>query len=57
MSISKILSCSFDFNKELGGASFKARHKDWQRNAMIEDFSKWTLESFGAFYSAIGFPG
>ncbi|KAI9441037.1 hypothetical protein BJY52DRAFT_1195315 [Lactarius psammicola] len=28
--------------------SFKARYKDWQRDPMVEDFSKWTAESFGA---------
>jgi hypothetical protein len=45
---------SFDFNRELGGgASFKARHKDWQEDSMIADFSRWTMESFGLFHSVV----
>ncbi|KAI9438332.1 hypothetical protein H4582DRAFT_2057761 [Lactarius indigo] len=38
---------SHDINNELGGTSFKSRHKDWQRDPMVEDFSRWTAESFG----------
>ncbi|KAI9436344.1 hypothetical protein H4582DRAFT_2058994 [Lactarius indigo] len=38
---------SHDINNELGGTSFKSQHKDWQRDPMVEDFSRWTAESFG----------
>jgi hypothetical protein len=45
---------SFDFNRELGGGmSFKARHKDWQGDPMIADFSKWMVASFGLFHSVV----
>lgn len=40
-------SHSYDNNNELGGTSFKARYKDWAKDPMIEDFSRWTAESFG----------
>ncbi|KAI9430702.1 hypothetical protein H4582DRAFT_2086357 [Lactarius indigo] len=40
-----------DINNKLGGMSFKSRHKDWQRNPMVEDFSRWTAESFGVHAS------
>ncbi|KAI9436453.1 hypothetical protein H4582DRAFT_2078612 [Lactarius indigo] len=40
-----------DINNELGGTSFKSRHKDWQRDPMVEDFSRWTAESFGVHAS------
>ncbi len=38
---------SHDINNELGGTSFKSRRKDWQRDPMVEDFSRWAAESFG----------
>ncbi|KAI9456959.1 hypothetical protein BJY52DRAFT_1187564 [Lactarius psammicola] len=38
----------YDINNELGGTSFKVRYKDWQRDPMVKDFSKWTAKSFGA---------
>lgn len=41
------MSTSFDYNGNNGGASFKARHKDWRQYRMVGDFLKWGVESFG----------
>ncbi|KAH9028956.1 hypothetical protein EDB85DRAFT_2147569 [Lactarius pseudohatsudake] len=41
------LSNSYDNNNELGGTSFKARYKGWLHDPMVEEFSRWTAESFG----------
>jgi hypothetical protein len=38
---------SFDYNNRTGGTSFLARHKNWKRYTMMEDFSKWGAECFG----------
>ncbi|KAH9027300.1 hypothetical protein EDB84DRAFT_1563480 [Lactarius hengduanensis] len=38
----------YDNNDELGGTSFKARYKGWSQDPMVEEFSRWTAESFGA---------
>jgi len=45
------VSNSFDYNRENGGTSFKARHKNWETNPMIEDFAVWGAQSFGEVYS------
>jgi hypothetical protein len=37
---------SYDINDELGGTSFKTRHKNWPKDPLVEDFSNWTAESF-----------
>lgn len=37
---------SHDINNELGGMSFKSRYKNWPKDPMVKDFSKWTAESF-----------
>jgi hypothetical protein len=46
MRFSKI-SNSFDYNKHNGGTSFKACHKNWRQDSMIDDFQKWGIKSFG----------
>lgn len=38
---------SHDINNELGGTSFKSRNKKWPKDPLVEDFSRWTAESFG----------
>lgn len=42
---------SYDNNQKLGGTSFKARYADWAKDPMVDDFSRWTAESFGEFIS------
>ncbi|KAH9012500.1 hypothetical protein EDB85DRAFT_2158986 [Lactarius pseudohatsudake] len=37
----------YDNNNELGGTSFKAQYKGWLHDPMVEEFSRWTAESFG----------
>ncbi|KAH9020903.1 hypothetical protein EDB85DRAFT_2152752 [Lactarius pseudohatsudake] len=37
----------YDNNNELGGTSFKAWYKGWLHDPMVEEFSRWTAESFG----------
>ncbi|KAH9012877.1 hypothetical protein EDB84DRAFT_1568967 [Lactarius hengduanensis] len=37
----------YDNDNELGGTSFKARYKGWLHDPMVEEFSRWTAESFG----------
>ncbi|KAH9016604.1 hypothetical protein EDB84DRAFT_1567173 [Lactarius hengduanensis] len=37
-----------DCNDDLDGTSFKARYKGWSKDPMVEEFSRWTAESFGA---------
>jgi hypothetical protein len=39
--------CSYDNNHKLGGTSFKDRNEQWPKDPLVEDFSKWTAESFG----------
>jgi len=41
------ISSSFDYNDKNGGTSFKDRHPNWQQYQMLEDFSKWGIESLG----------
>jgi hypothetical protein len=41
------VSNSFDYNRENGGTSFKARHKNWETYPMMEDFAAWGAQSFG----------
>jgi len=41
------VSNSFDYNRENGGTSFKARHKNWEMYPMMEDFAVWGAQSFG----------
>jgi len=49
-----VLFRSFDFNQDIdGGTSFKARHKDWQGLPIVEDFSRWTMDSLGLFCSTV----
>jgi hypothetical protein len=38
---------SFDYNDQNGGTSFKARHPNWRRAEIMDDFAKWGAESFG----------
>jgi hypothetical protein len=38
---------SYDNNHKLEGTSFKDRHKQWPNEPFVDDFSKWTSESFG----------
>jgi hypothetical protein len=33
-------------NENLGLDSFKERNKVWHNNPLVEDFSRWTAESF-----------
>ncbi|KAH9168202.1 hypothetical protein EDB89DRAFT_2074137 [Lactarius sanguifluus] len=37
----------YDNNDELGRTSFKAQYKGWLHDPMVEEFSRWTAESFG----------
>ncbi|KAI9440947.1 hypothetical protein H4582DRAFT_2074735 [Lactarius indigo] len=39
----------YDNNDELGGTSFKARYKGWSKDPLVEEFSRWTAESFGEY--------
>jgi hypothetical protein len=39
-------SNSFDYNDANGGTSFKACHKEWRQYQMMDDFSKWGVQSF-----------
>jgi hypothetical protein len=45
--VSNILFHSHDINERLGGTSFKNRH-DWESDPFVQDFTKWTAESFGS---------
>ncbi|KAF8486612.1 hypothetical protein F5888DRAFT_1640084 [Russula emetica] len=38
----------FDYNEQNGGISFKLCHKNWRQYEMVDDFSKWGTDSFGA---------
>ncbi|KAN0128686.1 hypothetical protein V8E53_013505 [Lactarius tabidus] len=37
----------YDNNDKLGSTSFKDHCKQWQNELFVDDFSKWTSESFG----------
>ena len=39
---------SYDNNRKLGGTSFKERYKMWEKDPLVEEFSRWTAESFGS---------
>ncbi|KAI9436741.1 hypothetical protein H4582DRAFT_2078444 [Lactarius indigo] len=39
----------YDNNDELGGTSFKAWYKGWSKDPLVEEFSRWTAESFGEY--------
>ena len=38
---------SYDNNRKLGGPSFKERYKMWEKDPLVEEFSRWTAKSFG----------
>ena len=40
-------------NENLGLDSFKERNKLWHQDPLVDDFSKWTAESFGKFGSTL----
>ena len=37
----------YDNNSKLGGTSFKERYNMWEKDPLVEEFSRWTAESFG----------
>ena len=41
------ISNRFDYNEQNGVTSFKARHKNWRQNEIMEDFSTWGAEAHG----------
>ena len=39
---------SYDNNQKLGRTSFKERYNMWEKDPLVEEFSRWTAESFGS---------
>jgi hypothetical protein len=48
------ISNSFDYNDLNEGTSFKALHKNWRQNPLMEDFIKWGTE-FGNSLKSVFF--
>ncbi|KAF8262968.1 hypothetical protein EI94DRAFT_1808036 [Lactarius quietus] len=38
---------SYDINDKMGGTSFKEFRKQWKSNPLVDDYLKWTADSFG----------
>ncbi|KAF8274182.1 hypothetical protein EI94DRAFT_1696126 [Lactarius quietus] len=37
----------YDINDKMGGTSFKEFHKQWKSDPLVDDYLKWTADSFG----------